>query len=269
MIGFIYLVEYIGNNELIKGKKYIGSRKCYGNWKSYLGSPVSCCDVVTIWRNELERNPDSFKRTIIKEIYDADVDLYHEEYLMMKEYNVSIIKESEWINRSYPIIGGMNTPLRSNEEKEIMASKRRSTLLSKYDVDHYSKTPDMRELARVAMQTPEVRDRRGKSIKATYDNLPEDVKVQRAKDRAYRYKQWYHDPANKEIVEQYKERKRQAQIKTFVSVEDENGARITFPICESFETIGIKSGVVWKRKRGVTASKMKNKDGKLYKFIDK
>ena len=268
MIGFIYLVKYIGHNELIKGKKYIGSRKCYGNWESYLGSPVSCCDVVTIWRNELKSNPDSFKRTILKEIYDTDVDLYHEEDLVMKEHNVSIIKESEWINRSYPIIGGMNSPLRSNEEKEIMVSKRRGTLVSKYGVDHYSKTPEMRELVRVAMHTPEARDKRGKSIKATYDALPEDVKVQRAKDRAYRYKQWYHDPANIEVVEQCKERKRQTRIKTFVSVEDENGVRITFPICESFETVGIKSGVIWKRKRGITTSKMKNKDNKLYKYIE-
>lgn len=268
MIGFIYLVEYIGDNESLKGKKYIGSRKCYGNWESYLGSPVSCCDVVTMWRNEIESNPDSFKRTILREIHDRDVDLYHEEYLVMKEYNVSITKESIWVNRSYPIPGGMNSPLRSNEEREAIVSKRKSTILRKYGVDHYSKTPEMRERARATLHAPEVRDKRGESIKAAYDNLPDNVKAQRAKDRAIRYKQWYNDPANKEAVEQMNQRRRKARIRTFVSVEDENGVRITFPICESFEKIGITSGAVWRRKRGVTATKMKNKDGKLYKYIE-
>lgn len=268
MIGFIYMVEYIGSNDKLTGKRYIGSRKCYGDWESYLGSPISTCDVVSLWRKELNANPTDFKRTILKGVYDADVDLYQEEYSAMKEYGVIIASDSEWINRSYPIVGGMNSPLISAEDKERMEAKRKETLINKYGVEHYSKTDAGRQHAKVTLHTPEIRAKRGKSIKKTYDELSEDVKVQRAQDRAERYKQWYHDPNNQEEVKALLERKRQSLIKHRVVVEDEGGNRITFPICESLEVIGVKSGVVWKRKRGVTDAIMKSKDGKRYKYIE-
>ena len=67
-IGFVYRIDYIGNNEIIKNLSYAGYKKITSKlkWENYFGSPskkncIKCLE----WKKESKIHPEDFKKQII------------------------------------------------------------------------------------------------------------------------------------------------------------------------------------------------------------
>jgi len=133
--GFIYKIEYIGNNPIIKGLNYIGSKTFTKNWEKYLGSPSKKnCDKVKEWRCLTKLFPDDFKRTILK-IVSCDENIVEQEINYMKKVSDDIVNDPLWLNCAIPRLGGFPSYKPSQRDYEEMNKKRKATNKERYGVD--------------------------------------------------------------------------------------------------------------------------------------
>jgi len=133
IIGFIYRVDYIGNNEKIKDLSYAGSKKITSKikWNRYFGSPSKKgCEKALEWKLESKRNPKDFKKTIIKYIYEGD-SLIRNEIEYLKSVSDDIKKDTKWLNSSIPRIGAFPECKFSQEERKNITEKRKKTIFEK------------------------------------------------------------------------------------------------------------------------------------------
>lgn len=162
-IGFIYRIDYIGNNEIIKNLSYAGSKKITSKlkWEKYFGSPSKKnCLKCLEWKKESKINPENFKKEIICFI-EKNESIIQKEIEYLKSVSNDIINDEKWLNSSIPKIGAFpefrfsrdamkkrecmrkNTILIKTGNEHgffINLNKRRNTCLIKYNVDHYNKT---------------------------------------------------------------------------------------------------------------------------------
>lgn len=133
IIGFIYRIDYIGNNEKIKDISYAGSKKITSKikWDKYFGSPSKKeCEKTLEWKMETKRNPKNFKKTIIKYVYEGD-SLIQNEINYLKSVSKDIKKDDKWLNFSIPRIGAFPECKFTQEERIQITEKRKRTLLEK------------------------------------------------------------------------------------------------------------------------------------------
>ena len=89
--GFIYIVEYLGIDETIKGLKYAGSKLYSKGWKTYLGSPsAKNNEQVRVWNILKKTTPADFKRTIIRDIVLSEESIVEAEITLLNSLSDDI-----------------------------------------------------------------------------------------------------------------------------------------------------------------------------------
>lgn len=132
--GFLYITEYIGDTEILKGKKYAGCSTWKRGWEKYYGSPSSKYDAaVDQWYIELKTNPNNFKRTIVRELVEGN-DIVEEEIKLLSSLSEDIITDPIWLNRAIPRVGGFPHYKPTPEEKLQIQNKRETTNIQRYGV---------------------------------------------------------------------------------------------------------------------------------------
>lgn len=162
-IGFIYRIDYTGNNEIIKNLSYAGSKRITSKlkWGSYFGSPskkdcIKCLE----WKKESKSFPENFHKQIISFVYENE-SITEKEIEYLKTISTDIVNDEKWLNHSIPRIGGFpefkfdedsmkkreikrkNTVLLKTGHEHgyfIDINKRKNTCLKRYNVDNYNKT---------------------------------------------------------------------------------------------------------------------------------
>jgi hypothetical protein len=164
-IGFIYRIDYIGDNPIIKNLSYAGSKKLSSKlkWNRYYGSPSKKdCIKCKEWKIESKLNPKNFKKEIISFVNEGE-SITKKEIEYMKSVSSNIIKDEKWLNSCIPRIGSFPECILSKEQienkikkaKETISSiknkasrlkmisiKRKETCNSLYNVDHFNKTEE-------------------------------------------------------------------------------------------------------------------------------
>jgi hypothetical protein len=164
-IGFVYRIDYIGNNPVIKNLSYAGSKKLSSKikWDCYYGSPSKKdCIKCKEWKIESKLYPKNFKKEIIFFVHEGE-SITEKEIEYMKSVSSDIIKDEKWLNSSIPKIGAFpefkftkdSLLDRENKRKKTILEKtgkehgyfvdldkRKKTCLKKYNVDHFNKTEE-------------------------------------------------------------------------------------------------------------------------------
>jgi hypothetical protein len=162
VVGFIYRIDYIGENEIIKGLSYAGSKTTTAKhkWQSYFGSPSKKnCEKCETWKLESKRNTQDFKKEIILYVKEGE-SLIQNEINYMKEVSCDIRKDPKWLNFAIPRLKGFPECKFTKKQRKaihekaqdtifkktgkrygnfIDIEKRRQTTLKRYGVDHYGK----------------------------------------------------------------------------------------------------------------------------------
>lgn len=144
-IGFTYIIEYVGSNNIISGLKYGGSKTFSKGWEAYLGSPsTKNCIKCETWKFESKTNPEDFKRTIID--YAGSLkELLTLEIRLLRSVSPDVINDPLWLNNSIPRIGAFPMYTFTQEGKKVADEKRRKTNLEKYGVPCVMMSKDIRQ----------------------------------------------------------------------------------------------------------------------------
>jgi hypothetical protein len=143
-IGFVYIIEYIGENPLLQGLKYAGSKTFTKNWQKYLGSPsTKGCGKCKAWKEEAKLYPENFIRKIIS-YADSRESLLQLEIDLLNDVTDDIITDSTWLNNSIPRIGAFPTYIFTEEEQLEAKKKRCETNIKKYGVPYLLMSEDYR-----------------------------------------------------------------------------------------------------------------------------
>jgi hypothetical protein len=167
IIGFIYRIDYKGDNIVIKNCSYAGSKRITNktNWDSYFGSPsTKNCIKCKTWKLESKKNPQDFHKQIIKYV-DETENLIFEEIKFLRSVSDNIIKDLNWLNNSIPRLGAFpefifdQQTMSLREEKRIKTTlknkgikyafldkaKAKQTCLERYGVDHQNKRKESKD----------------------------------------------------------------------------------------------------------------------------
>lgn len=204
IIGFIYRIDYTGDNPKLKGLSYAGSKKISSKlkWNNYFGSPSKKgCEISIEWKMESKRNPNTFKKSIIKYVYEGE-SLVQNEIDYLKSVSEDIKKDEKWLNHSIPRLGSFPECEFSPEERKEIFQKRKKTIFEKtgkeygeflnlekrkntwekiYGVDHPNKTEDAKKRNAshkkeyFSKMTPEERKLHGKKV--LEGSTPESRKI--------------------------------------------------------------------------------------------
>jgi hypothetical protein len=133
VIGFIYRIDYIGNNPTIEGISYAGSKRISSKikWDKYFGSPSrKGCKKTEEWKLESIKNPNDFKKQIIEYVYEGE-SIIEKEIEYLRSVSIDIKTDDKWLNFSIPRIGAFPDCSFTKEEFKIIMEKRKKTLLDK------------------------------------------------------------------------------------------------------------------------------------------
>lgn len=133
IIGFVYRIDYTGENPILQGLSYAGSKRIdtKPEWRLYFGSPSKKgCLKCLEWKKESKQKPDDFKRQIIEYVYEGE-SIIKKEIDYMKSISPDIKNDPKWLNVCIPRIGGFPEYKSSKEEKKESMKKTRKTLLEK------------------------------------------------------------------------------------------------------------------------------------------
>lgn len=132
--GFIYITT-----NLIDGMRYLGQRKFYQGWRTYLGSGILLNKAIK------EYGKENFKKDIICFCYSAE-ELNKTEYSLSVFFNV--VKDSNWYNMCYG--GGAVSGWTMSDEQRKHISEIKKNMSDEYRMKISIGT-------RKAMQSPELR----------------------------------------------------------------------------------------------------------------
>lgn len=203
-IGFVYRIDYTGQNPIIKGLSYAGSKKFSSKlkWEKYFGSPSKKgCILCSEWKKESKINPQYFQKQIIKYVFEGE-SVVQAEIDYLRQVSTNIILDNKWLNSSIPRIGAFpefkfsEEELKQREEKRkrtildktgnihgnlINIEKRRNTCMEKYGVSHFNKTETGRKNTSIRKRkyfsSMSEEDKKAHGLKSLKGRSPENVKI--------------------------------------------------------------------------------------------